>query len=229
MAMLKFIFDSRGSGLKPLSFEEYGRDLLANTDKAKLAFEKAWATRNFEIELYWKRASYFWAFIASTLVGYFALTNSDAYRKPDRLNHVEAYFVICIGLVLATAWLLINIGSKAWQRHWEVHVDLLEDQVIGPLYKTVHPEKTFSVSKINEIVSFSFVVVWCLLGTKYFIDNELVNFTSYRVNWLVVLSTIGTALAIVSILFGHGRGRFSYRPAQMHRRSTSYKLPPEDA
>ena len=137
--------------------------------------------------------------------------------------------MICIGLVLATAWLLINIGSKAWQRHWEVHVDLLEDKVIGPLYKTVHPERTFSVSKINEIVSFSFVVVWCLLGAKYFIDNNLVNFTSYRVNWLVVLASIGAALAIISMLFGHGRGRFSQRAVQMHRRGTNYKLPPEDA
>ena len=223
MGFLKYIIDSRGSALTPISLKEYQKDLLQDDEKAKLAFEKAWATRNFEIELYWKRANYFWAFIASTLVGYFALINSQSYRKPDSLDHVEVYFVICIGFVLAVAWLLINIGSKAWQRHWEIHVDLLEDKFTGPLYKTVYPEKTYSVSKINEIVSFSFVVLWCLLGAKYFVDNHLVNFSSYCINWLVVLGTIGAALAVVSMLFGHGRGRFSQRDVLMYRRGINYQ------
>ncbi|MGH8568044.1 MAG: hypothetical protein ACREXU_08475, partial [Gammaproteobacteria bacterium] len=31
----------------------------------------------------------------------------------------------------------VNRGSKFWQENWENHVDLLEDQIMGPLYKTV--------------------------------------------------------------------------------------------
>ena len=33
--------------------------------------------RKFEIDLYWKRAAYFWAFIAATFAGYFALLGSN--------------------------------------------------------------------------------------------------------------------------------------------------------
>lgn len=227
MRWLTYIIDTRESAAREISLEEYLKDLLADDEKAKCAFEKAWAIRNFEIDLYWKRANYFWAFIASTLVGYFALINSENYRKPDPLNHVEVYFVICIGFVLTTAWFLINVGSKAWQRNWEVHVDLLEDKFTGPLYKTVYPQKTYSVSKINEIVSFSFIVVWFLLGAKYFVDNDLLTFSSYRVNWLVVIASAGAILALLSMLFGHGRGRFAERNMKMYRRATNFGSPPK--
>jgi hypothetical protein len=229
MGFLKYIINLRKSDLTPISLADYHKDLQKNENMAKRAFEQAWVTRNFEIELYWKRANYFWAFIASTLVGYFALINSENYRKPDSLDHVEVYFVICIGLVLAVAWWFINIGSKAWQRHWEIHIDLLEDEFTGPLYKTVYPTITYSVSKINEIVSFSFIVIWCLLGAKYFIDNNLINVSSYdRINWLVVLATIGAILAVVSMRFGHGRGRFSQRDVLMYRRGINYQSVSEE-
>lgn len=223
--MLKYLIDNRPSAVKPLSKLEYNNDLCLNKEKAKLAFEKAWATRNFEIELYWKRANYFWAFIASALVGFFALINSANYTKPDTSNHVEVYIVICIGIVLSVAWLLINIGSKAWQRNWEVHVDLLEDSITGPLYKTVFPTKTYSVSKINEIVSPAFVGVWILLAVKYFNDQDLINFENYKVNWLVVVATAGVCVAITSMVFGHGRGRFSEREVTMNRRASNYHNP----
>jgi hypothetical protein len=222
MKFISYIFSFTKSGLTPISRDQYFDDLLKDRERAKMAFEKAWETRNFEIEMYWKRATYFWAFIASALVGYFALTNTDSYRKPDSLDHVEVYFVVCVGLILATAWFLTNIGSKTWQRHWEVHVDLLEDPFTGPLYKTVHPLETFSVSKINEIVSFSFIVLWLLLGLKYFLDNDLINFRFDKINWMVLIATIGSALAIASMVFGHGRGRFSERRVVMHRRSIKY-------
>ena len=219
--MLKYIIDIRKIPLHELSEQEYKNDFLLDNEKAEAAFEKAWATRNFEIELYWKRANYFWAFIASTFVGYFALINSDNYRKPDPLNHVEVYFIICIGFVLACAWFLINLGSKVWQRNWEAHIDLLEDDFTGPLYKSVQSKVTYSVTKINEIVSFSFIILWCLLGAKYFIDNNLLNFLVYRINWFVVVASTAACLALVSMLVGHGRGRFSAKKIKMYRRATS--------
>lgn len=53
--------------------------------------------RKFEIDLYWKRATYFWAFLAVTLAGYFTLRaaniNDDA--KKDTL-----LIVSCLGVVL---------------------------------------------------------------------------------------------------------------------------------
>ncbi len=83
----------RPAALRPLSEAEYKSDLLDDETKAKVAFEKAWEIRNFEIEMYWKRASYFWAFIASAFVGYFALVSSSNYRLQDRFNHAEVFLL----------------------------------------------------------------------------------------------------------------------------------------
>lgn len=207
----------------PLSKEQYDLDFREDEGKEKAAFEKAWAIRNFEIEMYWKRASYFWAFIASTFVGYFALTASANYQREDPFNHAEVFFIICIGVTLSFAWLLTNIGSKTWQRHWEVHVDLLEDKFTGPLYKTVYPEKTFSVSKINEIVSAVVMLVWLLLGAKFLFDQKLINWPPGKPNFFIIFSCLFTALAITAMLVGHGRGRFTERTVQMNRRTVSYK------
>jgi hypothetical protein len=225
MKIIKYIYSEKNSGLTELSEEEYIAQLVdICPEKAERAFERAWLTRNFEIEMYWKRATYFWAFIASTFVGYFALVASENYVKDDRFNHVEVYFLICIGFVLSLAWHFTNIGSKSWQRHWEVHVDLLEDAFTGPLYKTVHPQQTFSVSKINEIVSFVFVLIWLLLGVKYFFDQNLIRSAgeNYLINWFVVASTVISCLVVVSMIFGHGRGRFGSRPITMYRRNVAY-------
>lgn len=226
MSFIKYIYKKKSSELSELTEEEY-YDTLVNIcpAKAERAFEKAWATRNFEIEMYWKRATYFWAFIASIFVGYFALVSSENYVKYDRFNHVEVYFLICIGFVLSVAWHLTNMGSKSWQRHWEVHVDLLEDAFTGPLYKTVHPQVTYSVSKINEIVSFVFVFIWPLLGIKYLFDQNLIHSLeeTKSLNWFVVISTTMSFLVVFSMFLGHGRGRFGTRSIKMYRRSVSYE------
>jgi hypothetical protein len=220
--LLRYVYRGRLEGLTPLTQEEY-EDRLVRIDqqKAERAFDKAWETRNFEIELYWKRATYFWAFIASAFVGYFGLVNADAYRRPDPYQHAEVYFVICLGFLLSLAWLLTNIGSKQWQRHWEVHVDLLEDQFTGPLYKTVHPSMTYSVSKINEIVSVAVVSVWVLLALKYLSEQNLLHISG-RINLFVFVATMGTFVLSSAMLFGHGRGRFSERSVVMHARSIGF-------
>jgi hypothetical protein len=72
--------------------------------------------------------------------------------------------VSCIGLILSTSWYLVNRGSKYWQENWERHVDLLEDEFAGPLYKMTIADEQFhwwkllkgfpvSVSKVNQLTS----------------------------------------------------------------------------
>lgn len=39
--------------------------------------------RKFEIDLYWKRATYFWTFIGATLGGYIVLINSSSKNTPQ--------------------------------------------------------------------------------------------------------------------------------------------------
>ena len=103
-------------------------------DKAK-ALEYALETRKFEIELYWKRAAYFWTFIAASLAAYGVIRASgdiDGYEKA----HLSV-LVVVLGLVFSFAWQAANRGSKLWQENWENHVALLEDDVVGPLFNTI--------------------------------------------------------------------------------------------
>ena len=145
-----------------------GKDPVLN--KASKALELALDIRKFEIGLYWQRATYFWALIAVAFAGYFAILGSEHLDHKEFLAHI----VSCIGLVFSWAWYLVNRGSKYWQENWENHVELLEDGIAGPLYKTIlyRPESKknieeyltgplpISVSKINLMVSFFTVLVW---------------------------------------------------------------------
>lgn len=125
--------------------------------------------RKFEIDLYWKRATYFWAFIAAAFAGYFALLSSDS--PPPKETFV---LLNCIGLIFSLTWYFVNRGSKFWQNNWERHVDLLENEIMGPLYKTaidihtcnfwkLQKEYPFSVSKINQLLSLYVLLIWIFL------------------------------------------------------------------
>ncbi|HYJ44904.1 MAG: hypothetical protein ABWY66_02615 [Xanthobacteraceae bacterium] len=55
------------------------------------ALKQALENRKFEIELYWKRATYFWAFIAAAFAAYFVLQGNSQ-------NASMTYVVACLGL-----------------------------------------------------------------------------------------------------------------------------------
>jgi hypothetical protein len=127
--------------------------------------------RKFEIELYWKRATYFWTFIGATFAGYVVV-----YEKAKNKDPWMLLLFSCLGFLFSIAWYLVNLGSKFWQNNWERHVDLLEDIVVGPLYKTIASSADginpliapaeYSVSKINQILSLSISMFWVLLIFK---------------------------------------------------------------
>lgn len=138
-------------------------------DLQKVALKHALDIRKFEIGLYWKRAVYFWAFIATAFGGYFALQNGG--------DPTNIYMVTCLGFLFSLAWYFVNRGSGAWQRNWETHVDLLEDEIMGPLYKSVMNCGTykfyylfqpffFSPSRINNILALTITLVWLFLLGK---------------------------------------------------------------
>ena len=116
--------------------------------------------------MYWKRASYFWLFIGACFVGFKFNDNNG--------NNEYAFLLSCLGLFLSVAFWLANRGSKFWQENWESHVDLLEDIIVGSLYKQViSPDKMklykplgswpFSVSKINMFVSIMLIAFWAVI------------------------------------------------------------------
>ena len=183
-------------------FETSSSDTLG---KRRRAFELAEEIRRFEIELYWKRATYFWTFIGATFAGYLAVNAAD--------NDVLALLLSGIGLIFSIAWWLANRGSKFWQENWENHVDNLENSSVGPLYKVVlaRPKppkgnfglwmdyyligpKKVSVSKINQVVSLYITLIWICLWI-YSISKSLDLPTIFSIEY----SLIGvTVLGIIS-------------------------------
>ncbi|MAM55802.1 MAG: hypothetical protein CMN25_00490 [Salinicola sp.] len=156
--------------ITPVQYSEYFRG------KEDKALERAQDIRKFEIDLYWKRATYFWTFIGATLAGFLAIQASGAQNKQDL-----SVILSCLGVVFSFAWLCVNRGSKFWQENWEKHVDILENEVTGPLYKVIlsrnlddytKSEKVrdwvtgpsaLSVSKINQLISLYVSILWVLL------------------------------------------------------------------
>lgn len=142
---------------------EYYR-LFSDANMLESALERAHTIRQFEIELYWKRAAYFWTFIGVAFAGFFAVSVSEPAKVPDKIAY--QFTIACIGFVFSLAWYLVNRGSKFWQENWERHIDLLEDGVTGPLQKTVlgSPKDRFSVSRTNLAISVYVQVMWLLLA-----------------------------------------------------------------
>jgi hypothetical protein len=200
----------------------------ARDSRRDAALKEARENRKFEIELYWKRAGYFWLFIAAAFGGYASL----------RDHQIIAFMIGCSGFLFSLAWYFVNRGSKYWQGNWELHVDLLEDDYAGPIYKTVVQQSKcyfceldgpypFSVSKINQLLSLFVTIIWLapLARTVAIVwDFESIISTRYVV---VILGALTLLSALV--LFCKGRtanregnamiGKF-YQRTRLYERSS---------
>lgn len=214
--ILKFFHNDKPSGLEKVADkDEYfslfkGKTINAD-EKHHKAYEKAWDARKFEIDNYWKRTTYFWAFQIISFTGYLGVLNSASYNSVPVKNPEVLFCIITVGYLTAISWALINIGSKFWQRHWEKHIDMLEDEVTGPLYKTLYAHKTnrtFSVSKINEMISRYFVIIWTLLGLKYFIDHLTICGDIHDFAWIEFIAFLSAIIFTYGMFNGYGRGNF---------------------
>jgi len=192
--------------------------------------------RKFEIELYWKRAGYFWTFIGATLAGFFAVQNSNVNDKT-----FWSVVIGCLGFVFSFAWYCVNRGSKQWQENWENHVDLLEDNIIGPLYKVVTrrpKEKStwyqsegiwarfkmiitgpapFSVSKVNQIVSLFVTLLWALLVFKILWPFRF----DLPIDWEYVIIIGFTLIACLTMMFLGRTDKWNYKNLTATKRTTT--------
>jgi hypothetical protein len=190
--------------------QSFGLGIPPDLDKAKKALEIALDNRKFEIGLYWQRAAYFWALIAAAFAGYIAVMSAE----PSHLHDKEylAYILSCIGLIFTWAWFLVNRGSKFWQENWENHVDMLEDQIAGPLYKTIMHKSdkeplieqlivgpmAVSVSRINQWVSLFTICIWIALLTH---SLQEAHITGVLISKSAAVGTI-TLFFLVFMVFG---------------------------
>ncbi|MHB1619979.1 MAG: RipA family octameric membrane protein [Sulfuricella sp.] len=146
-----------------------GDPAIPNPTMQAEALKYAHEIRKLEIDLYWRRAAYFWTFIAAAFGAFFLLERTG--NSPT----ASQFLVACVGLVFSVAWSLANRGSKYWQDNWEQHVDLLENEITGPLYKmnagkpdgvsrwSLLEAYPFSVSRINQVLSLFVIAIWGIL------------------------------------------------------------------
>lgn len=181
--------------------------------KLEAAFVQVSDIRKFEIGLYWTRATYFWTLIAVAFGGYFAIYSADKFDNQYLLTMI----VGSVGLVFTFAWYLANRGSKYWQENWENHLDLLEDHITGPLYKTLLERPGFdsnsekyvtgplsvSVSKINQWAGVYVIFIWIVLvllaGGKSLseLSTGLEQWLMIGVHLVVVFGAVGCCCLMV--------------------------------
>jgi hypothetical protein len=195
--------------------------------KETKAHAQALDIRKFEIELYWKRASYFWTFIGATMAGFLAVQAFDSSSKQDL-----SVILSCLGVVFSFAWFCVNRGSKYWQENWEKHVDCLEDDITGPLYKVVLSRNkkmtklekfkhlitgpsALSVSKTNQIISLYVTILWIIL-----LFNSLPKFVFSTDNFDWFYSAIVSVSFMACIMFlwlGRSYGGGYYHTAELRK------------
>jgi hypothetical protein len=194
------------------SEDDYDRSFpsgVRDDDPRAKALAYALDIRKFEIELYWKRAGYFWTLIAVSFAGFVALKTT---KEPTPVG--LTFLVSCIGLVLSVGWYLVNRGSKYWQENWERHVDVLETRVIGPLYKTTLAKEEFawmkfwaaypySVSNINQLISLFVVLVWAGLAFISFPQASSLSCVRPLAPWVLAFGTLSFLVLLVVL----GRSR----------------------
>jgi hypothetical protein len=188
----------------------------------KEALKQALDIRKFEIDLYWKRATYFWAFIAVSFAGYFAL------QKDADLANI--YVVTCLGFLFSLAWYLVNRGSGSWQRNWEGHVDLLEDEIMGPLHKITINRRAYrlldliepyaySPSRINNLLSLGITSAWIVLMARTLYKAR--TFLPFQSPTIAVMSAFTVVFAVA--ICWKGLSRKDNDPISIRRRVLEFK------
>jgi hypothetical protein len=169
------------------------------------------------------------------MAGYFLIQKTEG-----DVNTYLSIVIGCLGFVFSFAWFWVNKGSKYWQENWENHVDLIEDFVVGPLYKIVteRPEEDnkkrikdfvigpapYSVSKINQIVSLFVTLLWAVLIFHAMPPFDL----SSSIEWRYVIMLVFTCLVCIAI-WGWGKtDKDDYKNLIATLRETTIKEPKDE-
>ena len=184
----------------PKSGEIGERDL--NRDQREAALSRAHEIRKFEIELYWKRATYFWVLQAAV----FAAISLIWKAKELGISPVIPVAFAALGLLTSVAGVLSAKGSKFWQENWEHHIDMLEDEFEGRLHKTAYVGKdglAWSVSGVNERLGYCFGAFWVVMLIAT-IDNANPWLKAGFAGCFAWANTLGfqTIMVVIATLFG---------------------------
>lgn len=98
-----------------MNFNESVKPAQTEKDsKIENAYRQAAEIRKFEIELFWKRAGYFWAFIVSIYAAFFNVQKEFYYDKCTGFKHgtIPLLSLSALGFFFCLAWLLSSYASK---------------------------------------------------------------------------------------------------------------------
>lgn len=198
---------------QPKSLSDQYFEAIGTKDKAKLkaALVAAHDIRKFEIELYWKRATYFWLLQAAifTALG-FMWHGQDA----DAAGLVPLGLT-SLGFLTAIASWFAAEGSKFWQENWERHIDILEDNQGVLLHKTAWVGRDgirWSVSGTNGWLNIFFSVFWLgLFVSQVMISAEWgkIEFEcspTSKIDWNAVKATFIVLFTITGFVALWSRG-----------------------
>lgn len=158
------------------------------TDLIQNMYKIAIENRAREIDLFWKRATFFWAFQLASIA--ILAAGLDGFElNSDRSPSAGIVFIaigICVGLVSSLSGWLSARGSKYWQEVWEKKVEIIE--MDNPLFRTkTYVEFSFSgagpwsVSKQAIIfILYTFLIWLSLYMLAFFI---LVSSLMSSPNW----------------------------------------------
>jgi hypothetical protein len=182
--------------------------------KRRRALNRAYALRTFEIEHYWKRATYFWGFQIAIFAAFGLLSKRDT--APIEWGIIPVA-LSGLGVLTAFANSLSASGSKFWQQNWERHIDMLEDEIEGRLHKTIWlPEgkASYSVSGINSILSSFIILFWIVVFlhvTYKFVGSPPLQF---NLPWFELLIVVAGVAAGAALLCRQTSGLPGTRPKQ---------------
>lgn len=169
-------------------------DALTDSSLNSNAYKVASDIRKFEIDKYWQRTLYFWGFISAIYIAYFNVLKEFCCH-----GDIPLLILSALGLFFSFSWLLTSEGSKHWQENWENHLDLLENNITGPLYKTYSAGNSYSVSQINIMAGR--ILSLCAYGLLVF---EFGNFAKRTLRimgfFAILIITIFVIVIAISLL-----------------------------
>ena len=129
-------------------------------------------------------------------------------------------FFSALGFFLCICWLFSSYGSKHWQENWENHINLLEDCVVGLLYK-IFQRRSISVAKVNLAigwaVSFLSFMLFCFETIMFLKGFKLP--IAWFITGLCLALLIFTVLLVVLGMYvtGNAQDSVTIRFSRMYR------------
>ena len=188
-------------------------DEKSNAERKRFqALKEAQDVRQFEIDLYWRRTGFFWAFITIIYTAFFHVLCKYIECPCEYDLFVPVISTLSgLGFFFSVAWYMVNKGSKFWQKNWETHVSLLEKSEIGPLYDVfLNPKGTirdrlcptkafdFSVTKVNMWASFTICI--CSFCGWVGIDLWLIFDRKQSLAITLITTLVPSAIMLLSLI-----------------------------